>query len=67
MSAREIVDTAARLDYVYDDEPAGAIGAAGFAGAAAGLGVTEAFAAASASSAASSDAEEPTLIGSTGG
>jgi hypothetical protein len=32
MSAREIIQTASQLDYVYDDEPAGALGATGFAG-----------------------------------
>ena len=66
MSAREIVDTAAQLDYVYDDEPAGAVGAVSFAGAAARVGVAEAFAASS-SPADPGDAREPTLIGSTGG
>jgi tyrosinase len=66
MSAREIVETASQLDYVYDDEPAGALGATGFAGAAARTGDAVAFAAPAASSAATGDEREPTLIGSAG-
>jgi hypothetical protein len=67
MSAREIVETASQLDYVYDDEPAGAVGATGFTGAAARVGDVEAFTAPAASSAAPGDERELTLIGSAGG
>jgi hypothetical protein len=65
MSAREIIQTASQLDYVYDDEPAGALGATGFSGAAARVGGAEVFVATS--SVANGDAEEPTLMGRTGG
>jgi Common central domain of tyrosinase/Polyphenol oxidase middle domain len=65
MSAREIIQTSSQLDYVYDDEPAGALGATGFSGAAARVGGAEVFVATS--SVANGDAEEPTLIGRTRG
>ena len=68
MSGQEIVETARQLDYVYDDEPAGASGALSAVGAAARAGAAEALAGSAASSAASGsagDEPEPTVIGST--
>jgi hypothetical protein len=68
MSGREIVETALQLDYVYDDEPAGAAGALSAVGAAARTGAPEALAAsasASASSGSAGEESEPTVIGST--
>ncbi len=64
MSAREIIQTASQLDYVYDDEPAGAVGGAGFAGTAARTGDTEAFVAPTTSSAAPGDERQPMSVGS---
>ena len=61
MSAREAIQTATQLDYVYDDEPAGAVGAMGSSGAGARVGFAGGFLA----PAAPGGAEEPALVGST--
>lgn len=62
MSGQEIVETADQLDYVYDDEPAGASTAA----ATARIGGVEIVAASASASESAGDETEPTLIGSTG-
>ena len=66
MSGREIVETAPQLDYVYDDEPAGALGALSAVGALARAGAAEALAGSSAAFGSAGDEPEPTVIGSTG-